>query len=57
MESHEWFFYIFEAAPLLLCMCIYTIWHLGRVLPAPKELALLLAADEVVPTQELAILV
>ncbi len=31
--QHEWYFYVFDAAPMLLASVLWNVWHPGRFLP------------------------
>lgn len=33
LQSHEWCFWTFDAAPILLVLVVFAIWHPGRYLP------------------------
>ncbi|RMZ72651.1 RTA1 domain [Pyrenophora seminiperda CCB06] len=33
LQTHEWCFWVFDAAPILLVLAVFAIWHPGRYLP------------------------
>ncbi|CAE7201213.1 hypothetical protein PTNB73_05943 [Pyrenophora teres f. teres] len=33
LQSHEWCFWVFDAAPVLLVLAVFAVWHPGRYLP------------------------
>jgi hypothetical protein len=33
LQSHEWCFWVFDAAPILAVLVVFAVWHPGRYLP------------------------